>query len=149
MTKQIKKIKKTKKSPKKLPTVHNFIGDKATYDMWGQIIWGNNGEEMQMLLDVRGWGAIQNLFDDEDKAADFQDKLGKWYVEAINEKLEREKNPDKDLGSDIRNKLSPINNLIAMIDDTSVRIHEDDELELIIRREITQCKESIKYLENL
>ena len=44
-----------------------------------------------MILDVRGWGAIQKLFKgNSQKAVDFQDELGAWFVDAINEKLERE-----------------------------------------------------------
>ena len=71
-------------------TPKDFIGEKATYDEWGQIIWGHKGEDMQMLLDLRGWGAIQQLFKDQDKAANFQDELGQWIAEAINEKLQKE-----------------------------------------------------------
>lgn len=72
----------------------DFIGEKATYDKWGQIIWAENKkEEQQMLLQLRGWGAIQNLFKKEEQATQFQDDLGAWIVEAINEKLERERNP--------------------------------------------------------
>jgi len=75
-----------------------FIGVVATYDPDGQIIWGldENGEH-QRIADVRGWGAIQNLFKskngkiDSDKAMEFQDEMGKWIADAINEKLEREK----------------------------------------------------------
>jgi hypothetical protein len=79
--------------------VTDFIGVKATYDEHGQTIWGVSKDgEYQKIADVRGWGAIQNLFKapassiDEDKAASFQDELGKWIVDAINEKLKREPN---------------------------------------------------------
>ena len=50
-----------------------------------------------MIADLRGWGAIQNLFKlkggaiDFEKAEKFQDDLGQWIADAINEKLEREK----------------------------------------------------------
>ena len=78
--------------------VTDFIGVKATYDEYGQYIWAvdKNGGN-QKLADLRGWGAIQNLFKtkggliDEEKAASFQDELGRWLVDAINEKLERER----------------------------------------------------------
>ena len=71
----------------------DFIGTKATYFEDGTQIFGENEKgELQMILDVRGWGAIQNLFKgNAQKAADFQDELGAWFVDAINEKLERER----------------------------------------------------------
>jgi hypothetical protein len=79
--------------------VTDFIGVKATYDNYGQYIWGVDKEgNHQKLADLRGWGAIQNLFKtdtdliDIDKASIFQDEVGKWIVDAINEKLAREKN---------------------------------------------------------
>ena len=71
----------------------DFIGVKASYDKDGQIIWGeNNKGELQMLLNVRGWGAIQNLFKNQEIAAKFQDEFGEWITEAINEKLKKENN---------------------------------------------------------
>lgn len=78
--------------------VSDFIGKEASYDEYGQIIWGkDNNDKLQMIADVRGWGAIQHLFMngkgelDEVKATKFQDDLGRWIVEAINEKLARER----------------------------------------------------------
>ena len=72
--------------------VVEFIGEKVTYDQDGQIIWGENRkEELQWLLDVRGWGAIQNLFKTQKEAMEFQDELGAWFVDAINEKLKKER----------------------------------------------------------
>jgi hypothetical protein len=68
----------------------DFIGDSVEYDKEGQIIWGvTNGDELQMLLNVRGWGAIQHLFDSQDDAAKFQDEVGQWITDAINEKLNK------------------------------------------------------------
>ena len=78
--------------------VTDFIGLKATYDEYGQYIWAVDKDGGHpKLADLRGWGAIQNLFKtkggliDEEKAASFQDELGRWLVDAINEKLERER----------------------------------------------------------
>lgn len=78
--------------------VTDFIGVKATYDEYGQYICAVYKDGVhQKLADLRGWGAIQNLFKtkkgliDEEKAASFQDELGRWLVDAINEKLERER----------------------------------------------------------
>lgn len=79
--------------------IEEFIGERATYDQFGQKIYGVKGkgknEIFQMIADVRGWGAIQNLFLDEkdrldEKAAGkFQDDLGQWIADAISEKLQR------------------------------------------------------------
>jgi hypothetical protein len=75
----------------------DFIGDKVEYDIDGQIIWSIKKDDMQMLLEVRGWGAIQNLFKNKDgtinleKAEAFQDKMGNWIAEAVNEKILKEK----------------------------------------------------------
>lgn len=81
---------KKKKQPKP-PTVESFI-NKAQYDQFGTHIWGiSDKKEFQLIAEVRGWGAIQNLFKSTSEAADFQDNLGKFIVEAINEKIERDK----------------------------------------------------------
>ena len=79
--------------------VKDFIGVKAKYDEDGQFIWGIEKDGgHQKLADLRGWGAIQNLFINKDKsidldaAASFQDEFGRWIVDAINEKIEREQN---------------------------------------------------------
>jgi len=78
--------------------VSDFIGEKATYDESGQMIFGVDKKGgLQLIADVRGWGAIQNLFKNSDgtikaEASKFQDELGEWLAEAINDKLEREKN---------------------------------------------------------
>jgi hypothetical protein len=83
-----------------------FIGEKVKYDEWGGgYIWGiHKNEKMEMVaqvdepekdfaavMSVRGWGAIQNLCkDDETYAARFQDFMGNFIAEAINEKIQRE-----------------------------------------------------------
>jgi hypothetical protein len=57
----------------------------------------NEKEGLQRIVDLRGWGAIQNLFlnkdgtIDTDSAAKFQDELGEWIVDAINEKMQKER----------------------------------------------------------
>lgn len=76
----------------------NFIGSKAKFDDYGSgYIWGVNDEdELQMIGEVRGYGAIQNIFKDKNggvnfvKADEFQDAVGKFIAEAITEKIERE-----------------------------------------------------------
>ena len=84
----------------KVMDITDFINGKVTYDKYGgQYFWivGPKGES-QMLAEMRGCGAIQNLFINKDKTVDFdaassfQDKIGEWIAEAINEKIERERN---------------------------------------------------------
>lgn len=78
--------------------ISEFIGEKAFYDRGALMIFGVRADGgTQLLADVRGWGAIQNLFKlpngsfDGQKASEFQDALGEWLAEAINEKIQREK----------------------------------------------------------
>ena len=81
-----------------------FIGESVRYDSYGGgYIFGNNPkvgdqmiaqvediEEGNALISVRGWGAIQNLKNLPCSPVKFQDELGKFIAEAINEKMERE-----------------------------------------------------------
>lgn len=80
--------------------VKDFINGKVTYDKFGgQYFWINLPDGgSQMLAEMRGWGHIQNMFKrkegdfvDEEEAGKFQDMVGDWIAEAINEKMEREK----------------------------------------------------------
>lgn len=73
--------------------IRKFIG-KASYDDFGQFIWGTDPRGgLQKIADLRGWGAIQNLFRNKDETIDleraeaFQNALGEWIVDAINQKL--------------------------------------------------------------
>lgn len=66
------------------------------FDEFGQFISkvDSNGKE-SILLDVRGWGDIQNIFKDindinNEKAEEFQTSLCKWIAGAINDKIEKE-----------------------------------------------------------
>ena len=90
---------------KYLKEIKSFIGH-AKYDEWGGgYIWGyDNDESAQMIgqinepeeikinevLSVRGWGSIQKMFPTISDAAEFQDELGKFIAEAINEKIQRD-----------------------------------------------------------
>lgn len=78
--------------------IKDFIRGKVTYDKYGgQYFWINlpNGG-VQVLGEMRGWGHIQNMFKDStgyidvNEAGKFQDQVGDWIAEAINEKMERE-----------------------------------------------------------
>ena len=86
--------------------IKKFIGDRVYYDEFGGgYIWGVVGksEEVQMIaqvedveeenavVSIRGWGAIQNLKNLPCSPKKFQDYLGEFIAEAINEKMEREK----------------------------------------------------------
>lgn len=65
---------------------------EAYYDPFGTMIFAKEGNDIQMLADVRGWGRIQHMFKTEQEAENFQDKVGQFIVDAINEKIERESN---------------------------------------------------------
>jgi hypothetical protein len=71
----------------------DFIGKEVEYDQYGgTYIWGNDGKDnLQMIIDVRlrGWGAIQHLFKTEEEAEKFQDEVGEWIADAINQKLKK------------------------------------------------------------
>jgi hypothetical protein len=85
-----------------LEKIKKFIG-KAQYDEFGgQQIWGVDSKDgMQPLADVRGWGAIQNMFSDIKEAEKFQDELGKFIAEAINGKLEGSLKPSQSRVDDL------------------------------------------------
>lgn len=86
---------------KKNIEIKDFITGKVTYDKFGgQYFWINNPSGgCQMLAEMRGYGHIQNMckdtFDkiDMDQADQFQDRVGEWIAEAINEKMQRESQP--------------------------------------------------------
>lgn len=79
--------------------ITDFINGKVTYNKEGQYFWINSpdGDGIQMLGELRGWGHIQNMFIkpktggmiDMDAAAKFQDELGEFVAKAINEKVKR------------------------------------------------------------
>jgi hypothetical protein len=70
-----------------MTTVKEFFGDGVKYFPDGTQIFALQKEGMQMVLDVRGWGHIQNLFPTEEEAYKFQDAMAEWIVDAINTKL--------------------------------------------------------------
>jgi hypothetical protein len=78
--------------------IKSFIGNKVVFDENSGYIFGTNegkDQGMQLIAEVRGWGAIQNLFKikngeiDFDTAAQFQDEMGKFIAEAIQEKIQQ------------------------------------------------------------
>jgi len=62
------------------------------YDNWGQYLWSKQSPDSgsQMIGEVRGWGALQHEFETENEAEEFQDMVGKFIAEAINEKIKRD-----------------------------------------------------------
>ncbi len=85
----------TKPAP---PTIKDFLNGKVKFDEFtGGYFWLEyENKEIQMIAEIRGYGAIQNLFIQPDKTVDFnkadafQDELGKFIADAINEKIERD-----------------------------------------------------------
>lgn len=65
-----------------------FLGEKIIYDNLGQYIWAvqKNGHH-QKLADLRGWGAIQNLFTDIKDAEKFQDEIGELIAKTLHDHL--------------------------------------------------------------
>jgi hypothetical protein len=69
-----------------------FLGDNIKFDDYGAgYFWACKGDGIQMIAEVRGWGAIQNMFNTEKEAEQFQDELGEWIADAINQKLQKQK----------------------------------------------------------
>lgn len=55
-----------------------------------------------------------------------------------------------EIGADIRNKLSPMKNLIAMLrDNINITRNGDIKMQKLFKKEIKKCEESIEYLKNL
>ena len=77
--------------------IKDFINGKVSYDKQGQYFWiHGNSNGMQMLGELRGWGYIQNMFVkngkiNESQAGEFQDEIGRFIADAINEKMDRDK----------------------------------------------------------
>ena len=60
------------------------------YDDYGQYLWANHDDGNQLIGEVRGWGALQQEFKTEKEAEAFQDEVGKFIADAINEKIKRD-----------------------------------------------------------
>lgn len=75
--------------------IKEFLNGKVVYDKCSNMFFVNGKDGQQTVLDMRGWGHIQNMFKegqkyDLDAAAEYQDRIGEFIAEAINEKMERE-----------------------------------------------------------
>lgn len=83
-----------------------YIG-KAKYDYAGQIILCDDGKGGDgALVDLRGWGRIENMFPDKHDALKFHDAVGEFITDAINEKC---------------GKADLTERLVALIDDYRAR----------------------------
>lgn len=77
--------------------ITDLINGKVEYDKFGgQYFWIKKPEGgSQMLAEMRGWGYIQNMFPftefGQKQAANYQDEIGEFIAEAINELLKRYK----------------------------------------------------------
>lgn len=60
------------------------------YNKEDQRIYSKNMEDKsQIILDVKGWGRLQNEFETEEEAAKFQDEIGEFVADAIRQKIMR------------------------------------------------------------
>lgn len=76
----------------------NYLGKKVIYYNKGQQIFSVNegGIAKNHILDIRGWGVIEKMFKNSQEAFEFQDEVGEWVADAINEKLKREWRDDEE-----------------------------------------------------
>lgn len=78
----------------KEPTIKSYLNGEVSYDNDDQYFWLTVNNQMKMLAELRGWGAIKNLFKtksgeiDMELAAKFQDEIGEFIAQAINEKIQ-------------------------------------------------------------
>lgn len=82
--------------------ITDFLKGKFKYDNEGQFIWMEQPDgHLQKIADLRGWGAIQHLFEgingriDMEQAAKFQDELGEWVATALQKRLDEQRNFEK------------------------------------------------------
>ena len=75
----------------------NQLFIKAKYSKKDKVVYGiNKNKKLIPILSVRAWEEIQTLFMisdtkyNYDKAVKYQDKLGKFIADAINEKISTE-----------------------------------------------------------
>jgi len=71
-------------------TIEKWLNN-VYYDEFGQYLWSRQDSSVgsQMVGEIRGWGCLQNEFKTPEEASQFQDQVGKFIAEAINEKMER------------------------------------------------------------
>jgi len=68
-----------------------FLGTEIVYDDNGQYLWSKRGDDLQMVLEVRGWGAIQHIkVEAPTTSADIQRAMGEWVAETLTAALRSE-----------------------------------------------------------
>ena len=75
-------------------------------------------------------------------------EYGRYYHEQV-KNYDSLDSVSNSLVADIRNKLSPINNLCAMLRNAPRNLTDDEDINNMIFSEIKQCEKSIEYLSNL
>ncbi len=74
-------------------TIEQWLSDVYQDNYVGNKIWNKEPDgASQLVVELRGWGAIQQVFKTHKECVEFQDEVGKFIVEAIREKIERLKN---------------------------------------------------------
>jgi hypothetical protein len=69
-------------------TIETWLSN-VFYDEHGTQIFNKDADgKIQLIADIRGWGRLQNEFENISEAADFQDEVGRFITEAIREKME-------------------------------------------------------------
>jgi hypothetical protein len=70
--------------------INQWLAD-VYYDEFGTHIWSRESDgDNHLIAEIRGWGRIQQIFKTHKECAEFQDEVGKFIAEAINEKVKRE-----------------------------------------------------------
>lgn len=64
--------------------VKEWLKSGVHYDQSGAFIWTNNNRH---VLDMRGWGELTHFFETPEEAVKFQDEIGEFVAQAINEKF--------------------------------------------------------------
>jgi hypothetical protein len=68
-------------------TIEKWLSD-VYYDEYGTHIWNKEKDGGNLLVaDIRGWGRLQNEFNTQKEAEQFQNEIGEFIVQAIKEKI--------------------------------------------------------------
>jgi hypothetical protein len=89
------------------PKITDFIKGKVSYDNYGQYLWVNLIDDDKFMLGkIRGWGDLISSFKNlsTDQLAEFQEQIGQFVADAINEKIEK-------LNNNINDKSKTLSNL--------------------------------------
>ena len=74
-------------------TIEKWLSD-VYYDEYGTNIWNKEQDGANQLIaeviQIRGWGRLQNEFSTQEESYKFQDEVGQFITQAIREKIERD-----------------------------------------------------------